>query len=95
MTILFSLLYLLLLLFLLSLIIRLIFDWVQVFARQWRPRGAALVLASAVYGVTDPPLKRLRRMVPPLRLGNMSIDLAFIILLIATGIAMSVVRGFA
>ena len=66
-----------------ALIIRLIFDWVQMFARGWRPRGAALVTAHAVYSVTDKPLKLLRRLIPPLRLGGVSIDLSFMVLFFA------------
>ena len=76
MGIVFGLVYIALLLFLVALIIRLVFDWVQMFARSWRPRGVALVAAHAVYSVTDRPLKLLRRLIPPLRLGGMSLDLA-------------------
>lgn len=90
MTIIFSLLYLVLMLFQLALILRIIFDAVQMFARQWRPTGISLVLASAVYGVTDPPLRLLRRFIPPLRLGGVSLDLAFLILFILVSILMSV-----
>jgi YggT family protein len=73
----------------------LVFDWVQMFAREWRPRGAALVTAHAVYSVTDPPLKVLRRLIPPLRLGGVTLDLGFLVLFIAVSIAMAVTRGFA
>lgn len=66
--------------FLLLLLARAVLDWVQFFARDWRPRGAALVVAEVVYTVTDPPLKALRRVIPPLRLGNVAIDLAFMVL---------------
>jgi len=59
-------------LFFLALIIRLVFDWVQMFSRDWRPSGVVLVLAEAVYSVTDPPLR--------LRLGAVQIDLAFTVL---------------
>ena len=65
MGIVFGLVYLALLFFFVALIIRLVFDWVQMFAREWRPRGAALVAAHAVYSITDPPLKVLRRLIPP------------------------------
>lgn len=92
MSIVLSLLYVLLLLFLIALLIRLVFDWVQVFARDWKPKGPALVIASGVYTVTDPPLRKLRRVMPPLRLGNISLDLAFLVLVLVTYIAMSVVR---
>jgi YggT family protein len=84
----FGLIYIALLLFLVTLIIRLVFDLVQMFARQWRPRGAALVTAHVVYSVTDPPLKRIRRLIPPLQLGGVSLDLAFLIVFIVVSIAM-------
>ncbi|MEZ2388718.1 YggT family protein [bacterium RCC_150] len=91
MGIVFGLIYIALLLFLVTLIIRLVYDLVQMFARQWRPRGAALVAAHVVYSVTDPPIKRIRRIIPPLQLGGMSLDLAFLIMFIVVSIAM----GFA
>ena len=64
-------------------IVRLVFDFVQIFARSWRPQGPLLVIAEAVYSVTDPPLRLVRRVVPPLRLGRVQFDLAFLIVLIA------------
>ncbi|WP_115787266.1 YggT family protein [Arthrobacter silvisoli] len=88
MGIVFGLIYIALLLFQISLIVRIVFDLVQMFARQWRPRGAALVTAHVVYSVTDPPIKRIRRLVPPLQLGSVSLDLAFLIVFIVVVIAM-------
>ncbi|OFI38326.1 hypothetical protein BIU82_18020 [Arthrobacter sp. SW1] len=88
MGIVFGLIYIALLLFQIALIIRIVFDLVQMFARQWRPRGAALVAAHVVYSVTDPPIKRVRRLVPPLQLGGISLDLAFLIVFIVVVIAM-------
>jgi YggT family protein len=67
-------------LFFLALIIRLIFDWVQTLARDWKPRGVVLIAAEGVYSVTDPPLRALRRVIPPLRIGGIALDLAFILL---------------
>ena len=72
--------------FFVVLIGRLVLDWVQVFARDWRPRGVLLVIAEAIYSITDPPLKALRRVVPPLQLGSIRLDLAFLILFFATSI---------
>jgi YggT family protein len=95
MGIVFGLVYIALLLFLVALIVRLVFDWVQMFARDWRPRGPALVVAHAVYSITDPPLKVLRRIIPPLRLGGVSLDLGFLILFIAVSVAMGITRSFA
>ncbi|CAB4828036.1 MAG: YggT family protein [Actinomycetes bacterium] len=63
-------------------IVRIVFDLVQAFARSWRPRGPILLIAEAIYTVTDPPLRVLRRIIPPLRLGSIQFDLAFLIILI-------------
>lgn len=82
MTVVRELISLLLLLFLVILLGRLVFDWIQVFAREWRPHGPVLVIAEGVYTVTDPPLKALRRIIPPLRIGGMSLDLGFMVLIL-------------
>jgi YggT family protein len=95
MGIVFGLVYIVLLFVFVALIVRLVFDWVQMFARDWRPRGMALVAAHAVYSVTDPPLKVLRRVIPPLRLGGVSLDLGFLVLFIALSVAMAITRGLA
>ncbi len=67
-------------LYLLVLIGRLVFDWIRIFAREWRPRGAALVAAEPIYTMTEPPLRMLRKVIPPLRLGGVSVDLSFMVL---------------
>jgi YggT family protein len=61
---------------------RLVVDWTRQFARKWRPVGAAAVGVELVYIATDPPIRLLRRLVPPLQLGTVSLDLSVIILLI-------------
>ncbi len=80
-------------LFLLTMFGRLIFDWIQAFARDWRPSGPILVVAEGVYSVTDPPLKALRRVIPPLRLGAIRIDLAFTVLFILVFILWNLLRA--
>ena len=72
--------------------IRFIVDWVQVFARSWSPSGPLLVLLEIVYSVTDPPIKALRRVIPPLRLGAVALDLSFIIVLVAAYLLLNVVE---
>ena len=62
---------------------RFVIDWVQVLARSWRPRGVVLVLCEAIYTLTDPPLRALRSVIPPLRLGTVALDLSPMVLLIA------------
>jgi len=82
-----------LLVFFILLIARLVFDYVMMFARSWRPSGVAAVGLEVVYSVTDPPLKALRRVIPPLRLGNFSIDLGFMVLLFVVYVLMNVVNA--
>ena len=86
-----SVLWFALLVFLLLLIFRLVMEYVFMLARSYRPAGVVAVLLELCYTVTDPPLKALRRVIPPLRVGRVSIDLSFIVLFIAVQILMSVV----
>jgi YggT family protein len=76
--------------YLVLLVGRMIFGWIQVFARDWRPTGIVLVLAEAIFTVTDPPLKFLRRFIPPLRLGMVAMDLSFMVLFIVVLILLEV-----
>ncbi|MFI6497564.1 YggT family protein [Nonomuraea typhae] len=82
-------------LYLVLLIGRMIFETVQSFARQWRPSGVVLVLAEATYTATDPPLKFLRRFIPPLRLGTVAFDLSFTVLFIVVLILIQIAGSFA
>ncbi len=83
--------YLVLYLFLMLLLARLVMEYVLVFARRWQPgRGAAAAL-ELVWSTTDPPLRALRRVIPPLRIGSVSLDLGFLLLLMIVSVLMSVV----
>ena len=75
------------------LIIRLVFDFVQIFARNWEPRGILLVIAEFIYTITDPPLKLLRRVIPAVRIGSVRFDLAFLILFIGLQILIQITRA--
>lgn len=75
-----SILHSVLQLFIITLIARLVLDYVQMFARNWRPKGIALVLSEFVFTVTEKPLVFFRKFVPPLRVGSVNIDLAFVLL---------------
>jgi YggT family protein len=74
--------YYLLGIFLGLMLIRLVVDWVQVFARSWTPRGPVLFVLEIVYSITDPPIRFVRRFVPPLRLGAVALDTSFLIVLL-------------
>ncbi len=62
---------------------RIIVDITRSFARSWRPSGAAAVGLEMMYATTDPPVRLLRRLIPPLRLGPVSLDISVLLLLIA------------
>jgi YggT family protein len=63
--------------------IRFVAEWVQVFARTWKPGGVVLVLLEAVFSVTDPPINAVRRVLPPLRIGGAALDLSWLLVLVA------------
>ncbi|MFT4298507.1 MAG: YggT family protein [Aeromicrobium sp.] len=77
------------------LLARFVIEWIGVFARSWTPRGWIAVLCEGIYVVTDPPLRAIRRLIPPLRLGQVYLDLSPLILLIVLQILISVVRATA
>jgi YggT family protein len=85
-----SAVYFALLVFLLFLIFRLIMEYVFMLARSYQPSGLVAVVLELAYSVTDPPLKALRRVLPPLRIGQISLDLGFIVLFIVVRILMGV-----
>jgi YggT family protein len=78
-------------LFVFVLIVRMVFSWIQSFSRDWHPSGILLVIAESVFTITDPPLKFLRRFIPPLRLGMVALDLSFMVLFIVCLIMLEVV----
>ncbi|MFT4259790.1 YggT family protein [Microbacterium sp.] len=83
-----------LLLYLLALFARLILDYVAMFNRGWRPKGAGLVAAEFAYTVTDPPIRFFRRLIPPLRIGTIALDFGFSLTILVVLILMNIVRIF-
>jgi YggT family protein len=83
--------YLLLFVFLYTLFARFVMSLVMSFGRRWRPGKGAAAALEVVWSVTDPPLKALRRVIPPLRLGTVSVDLASLVLLVIVFVLMSYV----
>jgi YggT family protein len=89
-----SIVHLVLLLYIIVLFARLILDYIPMFNREWRPKGFGLVAAEAVYTVTDPPIRFFRRIIPPLRIGSLSLDFGFTLTLLVVLILMNIVRLF-
>ncbi|MFC7447059.1 YggT family protein [Rhodococcus daqingensis] len=92
---LFAVIYFLLFLFWLLLIGRIIVEFIRTFARDWRPTGIVVVILEAIFTVTDPPIKLLRRLIPSISLGGVRLDLSIMVLLFIVFILMSVVQGLA
>ncbi len=79
--------------FLVFLWTRFVFDWVQVFARSWAPTGWIVVLLEVTYSITDPPIKFLRRFIPPFRIGSVALDVSFLLVLLLAYILLQVNRS--
>lgn len=69
-------------LYLMLLIARMVIGLIIVFSRDFQPKGFLLIVFETVFSLTDPPLKALRRVIPSLRIGQISLDLAFLVLFI-------------
>jgi len=79
-------------LFIISLFARVILDYIRIFSPSWRPHGVILAIAEAVYAVTDPIMRFVRRFIPPLRLGPVAVDISFILIFFVTEILISFAR---
>ena len=66
--------------FILLLIVRIVIEMIQSFSRSFRPPRAFYLVAEPIFRVTDPPLKFLRRLIPPLNMGGVALDLSVIVL---------------
>lgn len=86
--------YYVLLLFFLLMWARFVLDLAQSFSRGWRPRGAVLVLAEVTYTVTDPPIRTVRKVLPPVRLGSVALDFGWSLVMLAVVILMAVASSF-
>jgi YggT family protein len=84
-----------LLLYVLVLLARMVLDFIPMLSREWRPRGAGLVVAELVYTVTDPPIRLLRRFIRPLRIGPVAIDFAFTVVLLICFVLIAITRAVA
>ena len=85
---------LILYLYLVLLLGRLVVEWLQYFARDWHPRGVVLIVLEGVFSATDPPIRMVRRLLPPIRLGPVVLDVAFLVVIIAVYVLQILNRSF-
>ncbi|MBA2472347.1 MAG: YggT family protein [Pseudonocardiales bacterium] len=84
--------YYLLFFFWLLLTARIVVEFVRTFARSWQPVGGVAIALESVYTVTDPPVRALRRVIKPIRIGGVGLDLSIMVLLFVVLILMRVVE---
>jgi YggT family protein len=80
--------------FWLLLIARVVIEFIRSFSRDWRPKGATVVVLEVIMTLTDPPVKLLRRIIPQLTLGAVRFDLSIMVLLLAAFIGMQVAWNY-
>ncbi len=73
------------------LVARALISFVPLLVPGWTPRGVVLVVAEGIYSLTDPPLKALGKLIPPVRLGTVALDVSFLVLLIGLQILQTLV----
>jgi YggT family protein len=83
--------YYLLFFFWLLLTARIVVELVRSFARNWQPAGGVAIALESIYIATDPPVRTLRRVIRPLRIGGVALDLSIMVLLLVVFILMEVV----
>ena len=73
------------------LIARAVLDWSVVLAGPSAQGSVRSRLSAGVFAVTEPILAPVRRALPPLRMGGVAIDLAFIVVFVAIIILRAVI----
>lgn len=87
-----TILLILLRIFVLMLVARLITEMIQSFSKEFRPPRWFIMIIEPIFVATDPPVKALRKVIPPLRTGGVSLDVSVIVLFIIVMILQAIVR---
>ena len=77
--------------FQLILLARIVMDWATLFAGQPAHGSFRAQITLALYKITEPVLAPVRRLIPPLRMGGVGIDLSIILVFIALVVLRSIV----
>lgn len=68
--------------------VRMVIEWVRIWARRWVPSGPAAVAIDGVYTVTDPPVRLVRRLIPPIAIGGARVDVGFMVLVLVLSLVL-------
>lgn len=75
------------------LILRIIVEMIQGFSRNWRPQRWFTIVAEPIFVVTDPPVKALRKLIPPVQLGGVGLDVSILVLFFGLQIIVMILRA--
>jgi YggT family protein len=73
---------------------RFVLDWILVLNRNFQPKGAVAVMVDVAYTVTDPPIRMFRRVLPPIRLGQISLELGWMMTLLSCMILLAIIPSW-
>ena len=74
---------------------RIVIEMIQSFSRSWQPGRAFSVVGEIIFTITDPPVKLLRRVIPPMPMGGVQLDVSVLVLFFILMILRAVLAGFA
>ncbi|AYJ32157.1 YggT family protein [Corynebacterium xerosis] len=77
------------------LLARIVIEMIQSFSRSWQPGRAFSVVGEIIFTITDPPVKLLRRVIPPMPMGGVQLDVSVLVLFFILMILRAVLAGFA
>ena len=58
---------------------RALLSWLPIIAPNFKPKGMIAAIFELVFTLTDPAVKFAQKLIPPLRIGNVGLDLGFIL----------------
>lgn len=62
------------------LLARIVIEMIQSFSRSWRPGRVFSSIGEVIFVITDPPVKLLRRLIPPMPMGGLMMDMSVLVL---------------
>ncbi len=75
------------------LFVRIIIEMIQSFSRSWQPGRVFSMIGEIIFVITDPPVKLLRKLIPPLPLGGVMVDMSVLVLFFILMILRMVLAG--
>jgi YggT family protein len=74
---------------------RVIIEMIRSFSRRWSPPRWFAVAAEPLFVLTDIAVKPLRRLIPPLRLGGVALDISVLVLFFGLSLLSTIVLSVA